>query len=109
MADNVNAQAIKVSNEKVRPACDLILQIYFYMKALQAESTAQGWPTLYPTGDPTGELKDGAATDGREVITNADVTNAFTALGAFITFMEATSNQQLNRFLKLSVNPEPKG
>jgi hypothetical protein len=29
-----------------------------------------------------------------------------TALGGFITFMEANANQQLNRFLKASVNPE---
>lgn len=107
MADNTNAQAILVSNTKVRPACDRILKTYNYMKALQAEYTAQGWSTLYPNStDPTGEVKDGAATDGRALAHNQDIADAFTALGAFIAFMEATSNQQLNRFLKIAVNPE---
>jgi hypothetical protein len=106
MADNTNAQAVKVANEKIRPACDRILQTYFYMKSLQAEFAGQGWAALFPTADPTGELIDGARSDGRKVITNADVNAAITALGAFLTFMEATSNQQLNRFLVPSVNPE---
>lgn len=106
MADNTNAQAVKVANEKVRPAADRILQTYFLMKSLQSEYTAQGWSSLFPSGDPTGELVDGARTDGRAVVQNQDINAVITALGAFITFMEATSNQQLNRFLKISVNAE---
>jgi hypothetical protein len=108
VADNTNAQAIKVSNEKVRPACDKILQIYFIMKALQSEFTAQGWSALFPVADPTGEVKDGAATDGRTVVTNQSVQDIFTALSAFITHMEASTNLNLNRYLKAAVNPEPK-
>ena len=106
MADNVNPQAIRVANEKIRPSSDKILQVYFFMKIMQAEFTAQNWAALFPTADPTGEIKDGADVDGRVKITNADVNNVITALGAFITFMEATGNQQLNRFLKVAVNPE---
>lgn len=107
MADNTNAQAILVSNQKVRPACDRILQTYFYMKALQAEYAAQGWATVYPNGtDPNGEVKDGASTDGRAIASNQAIADAFTALGSFISFMEATSNQQLNRFLRIAVNPD---
>lgn len=106
MANNTDPMAVRVSNEKVRPACDRILQTYFYMKSLQSEYTAQNWAALFPSADPTGELIDQARTDGRQVLTNADVNNVITALGAFISFMEATTNQQLNRFLKASVNPE---
>lgn len=106
MADNTSAQAVKISNEKIRPAADYILQTYFFMKTLQAQYAAQAWAAEFPVGDPTGVLIDGAQTDGREIITNGDVNAVVTALGAFITFMEATSNQQLNRFLKVAVNPE---
>lgn len=106
MADNTNAQAKLVSNEKVRPASDRILRIYFEMKNLQAQYNAQNWAALYPSGDPTGEVIDGAQTDGRRRISNGDVSGVFTALGAFIAFMEATTNQQLNRFLAVAVNPE---
>lgn len=106
MADNTNAQAIKVANEKVRPNADLLLQVYNRMKAVQAAYNAQGWATLFPSADPTGEVIDGARQDGRVVVTNADINNVFAALGAFITFMEATSSQRLNQFLKVAVNPE---
>lgn len=106
MANNINVQAIRVSNEKIRPASDRILQTYFFMKSLQAEYVAQNWADLFPVGDPTGEIVDNSRVDGRPIITNADVNNVITALGAFLAFMEATSNQQLNRFLKVSVNPE---
>ncbi len=106
MADNTSPQAVLVANTKVRPACDRILQTYFYMKSLQAEYTAQNWAALFPSGDPTGEIIDGARTDGRTIVTNTDINAVITALGAFITFMEATTNQQLNRFLKPSVNGE---
>lgn len=106
MADNTNVQAIRVTNEKVRPNADLLLQVYNRMKAVQAEYTAQGWATLFPTADPTGEVLDGARQDGRTKVTNADINNAITALGAFITFMEATTNLQVTRFLKVAVNPE---
>jgi hypothetical protein len=106
MADNTNAQAIRVANEKVRPCSDKILQVYFFMKTMQAEYAAQNWAALFPTGDPTGEIIDGARQDGRSVITNADVNNVITALGAFITHIEASTNQQRDRYLKVAVNPE---
>lgn len=108
MADNTNPQAILVSNTKVRPACDKILQIYFIMKSLQSQFTAQSWSALFPSADPTGEVKDGASLDGRPVVTNQNVQDIFTALSAFLTHMEATSNLNLNRYLKAAVNPEPK-
>lgn len=106
MADNINAEAILVANTKVRPASDLILQIYFKMKILQALHASQNWTALFPSGDPTGVIIDGSAQDGRNPITNGDVNNVITALGGFLTFMEATSSQQLNRFLTVAVNPE---
>ena len=106
MADNTNVQAVRVVNEKIRPSADLILQTYFFMKTMQAQYVAQDWATLFPAGDPTGEIIDGARIDGRKPITNSDVNDVVTALGAFLTFMEQNTSQQLNRFLTVSVNPE---
>jgi hypothetical protein len=106
MADNTTPEAVTVGNTKIRPAADLILQIYYKMKILQALYTSQNWAALFPSGDPTGVLIDGSAQDGRNPITNANVNDVITALGAFLAFMEATSNQQLTRFLTVAVNPE---
>lgn|SRR4051812_43007187 len=106
MADNTNAQAKLVSNEKVRPASDRLLKIYFEMKGLKALYDAQNYVAVFPSADPTGEVIDGAQTDGRRRITNGDVSNVFASLGAFITFMEANTSQHLNRFLAVAVNPQ---
>lgn len=106
MADNTNAQAIRVANEKIRPASDLLLQVYFFMKVMQSEFSAQNWAALFPAADPNGEIVDGARQDGRAIITNDMVNNVISALGSFIASMEANSNQLLNAFLAVAVNPE---
>jgi len=104
VADNNNAQAIRVVNEKIRPAADRIVQTYNFMKDLQAQYGAQNWAALFPaTADV---VLDGSAVDGRNPLTNADVANVITALGAFLAFMEATANLNRDRFLKAAVNPE---
>lgn len=105
MANNTSPQAIRVGNTKIRPAADKILQIYFFMKTMQNEYGVQNWAALFPVGDPTGPLIDGAATDGRTIIDNGDVNDVIASLGAFIAFMEANTNEHLNKFLKVAVNP----
>lgn len=106
MADNTNAQAIEICNQKIRVAAEKILGTYHFMKMLQMEYTAQNWAALFPAGDPTGEIIDQSRVDGRPIITNGNVNDVITALGAFISWMEATSNQQRDRFLKVAPNPE---
>lgn len=104
MADNVNPQAVLVVNTKIRPAADRIMQTYNFMKSLQAQFTAQNWAALFPAD--AGVIMDGSAQDGRSIITNTDINNIITALTAFLTHMEATSNQNRDRYLKAAVNPE---
>lgn len=101
---NTNPQAVRIANEKIRPAADRFGQLYNYLKALQAEAQAEGWTTLFPAdGD---SVVDGSALDGRTPIANTDVSQMITMAGAFIAWMEASANANRNLALKIAVNPE---
>lgn len=102
---NTNPQAVFVANSKVRPCADRFGQLYNYCKALQAEAVAEGWTAMF-TGGSGNIIVDGAETDGRALITDADVTSFITDVGTFLTNMEASSNALRNRALKIAVNPE---
>lgn len=101
---NTNPQAIKISNEKLRPLADRFGALYNLCKALAAESSAENWPALFPADGQT--LSDGADVDGRAVITNTDLSNFMSMVGTYITYMEQTSNANRNLALKIAVNPE---
>jgi hypothetical protein len=101
---NTNPQAIRVANEKLRVLADRFGQAYNACKMAQDEYAAENWSALFPNDAEV--IADGSATDGRTPITNADVVAFMTTVGAFITWMEATSNARRNNILKIAVNPE---
>lgn len=101
---NTNPQAIKVSNEKMRPLSDRFGQLYNYCKALQAEGTAENWPALFP--NDANVIDDKADVDGRTIVTNADISQLIGIVTSFINYMEATSNANRNLVLKIATNPE---
>jgi hypothetical protein len=101
---NTNPQAIAVANGKIRVAADRMGQLYNFYKALQAEGTAEGWLTLFPADAEV--VVDGAAADGRAVISNQEVRDFIADVTAFITWIEANGNLIRNRALKIAVNPE---
>ena len=101
---NTNPQAVRIANEKIRPSADRFGRLYNWLKALQAEATAESWLTLFPADAEI--IVDGAATDGRAMITNTDVRNFITLAGAYITFMEQAGNANRDLALKIAVNPE---
>lgn len=101
---NTNPQAIRIANEKIRPAADRFGQLYNYLKALQAEASAEGWLSLFPNDAQV--ISDGSDVDGRAPITNAEVRSFITLAGAYLTFMEQTSNANRDLALKIAVNPE---
>jgi hypothetical protein len=104
MPDITNPQAIRVANEKLRPLADRFGQLYNYCKMLQAESQAEGWGAMFPnTADV---ITDGAAGDGRSVITGADVTALINMTATFLNYMEANANANRNLSLRIAVNPE---
>ena len=101
---NINPQAIRIANEKIRPAADRFGQLYNFLKALQAKAAADGWLALFPADGQT--LTDGASVDGRTVITNAEVRQFITLANDYVTFMEQASNTNRNLALKIAVNPD---
>ena len=101
---NTNPQAIYVSNNKIRPAADKMGQVYNFFKSLQSEAAAQGWPSLFPADLEV--ISDGSATDGRNPITDTDVSNFISMVTTFINWMEASSNANRNLTMKIAVNPE---
>jgi len=104
MADITNAEAVTFCNERVRVAADKLAQAYYLAKEVQDEWFANSMASLIPneSGDT---VIDGSATDGRHVITGADVTNVITRLGELTTDYEASSNAKLNTILGVAVNP----
>jgi hypothetical protein len=101
---NTSPQAIFVANNKLRPLADRFGQLYNLAKAIQAEASAEGWSSLFPNDAEV--IVDGAAEDGRTVITNADIFALIGVVSSFLSYMEATSNANRNLVLKIAVNPD---
>ena len=103
MADITNAEAIKFANERARVAADKLAQAYYFAVQVSQEWTANSMGSLIPNnvGDT---LIDGSATDGRHVISGADVNNVINRLSELIADYEAGGNAKLNTILGVAVN-----
>src|SRR5688572_14166812 len=101
-----NPEAVAFSNTRIRPAADRLAQLYYWAKLVVQEWNATGMATLIPN-QTTETMVDGAATDGRHVITGAKATSIITRLQEFITDYEQTSNAKLNTVLAVSVHNDP--
>jgi hypothetical protein len=101
---NVNPQAIKVANDKLRTLADKFGGVMNLAKALQAEGTAESWLSLFPADAEV--VDDGAANDGRAIITNQEFRDFIGDITTFIAWFEANSAVIRNRALKIAVNPE---
>lgn len=99
---NTDPQAIKISNERIRPIADLLAELYNAMKAAQISYTAEDWNTKFPADNEV--IVDGSAIDGRTPITNNDVrTFMLTDAVSIITSMETSANAMRNRVFKIAV------
>lgn len=63
MADIILPQAIKFSNEKVRPAADVILSAINTASEFEAQYAAQAGDTMFP--NDASLIADGSDADGR--------------------------------------------
>jgi len=97
-------QAIKFSNERIRPAADSLGKLYYAAKSILNDWYAQQVSTVLPNTDVT--LDDGSQTDGRNTVSGADLTNVINRLSEFVADCEADSNAKLNTILKVAVNPQ---
>ncbi len=96
--------AIKFSNERVRTAADVSAQGYYRAKSLIDQWTAQGLDVVIPN-DAT-VMPDGADTDGRPVITGADIHGMVAILKSYVAMVEANSSAALTQILKVAVHPQ---
>lgn len=102
MPDITDAQAIKFSNEEMRKAADLMAGAYQQAKAIQIKWIAEGMGAKFP--DTADDIMDGAHTDGRTILTSANVNELKDALDAFITLMEQNTNAHQVAVVRASVN-----
>jgi hypothetical protein len=100
-----NPSAIAFCNDRVRPAADRLAQAYYRAVQVYDEWFASGMDAIILTGG--GEVDDGAAIDGRHIITADDVLLLITRLQEMKADYQATNNAKLNTVLKPAVNVSP--
>ncbi len=83
---NTNVQAIQFSNSQIRPMADLLASTYLSAKKLVNNWNGQNVAAVIPNDSTV--LADGAATDGRAPITDAQATAIITRATEFISWME---------------------
>lgn len=100
---NTNVQAILVCDTQMRPLADKLAQLYNLCKSLAVDAAANGWVAMFPADGQA--IGDTSATDGRNPITNTDISQLITLVSAYTTFMEASANANRNLVHKIAVNP----
>lgn len=105
MANITDSQSILFVNNKARPLADKIIQMYWFAKSVlqQYNSTA----LLTSITNDASVIIDGAASDGRTIITGGDVVILLSLAQGIINTLEANTNLQLNQISKPSVNKLP--
>ncbi len=104
MADINNPQAVRFSNERVRLAANKFTSLYWWCKLVTQEWDAQDIGSLIPNDESV--ILDGSATDGRPIITGADVNTLATRVTEFIALLEADDNLKFNQIIKVAPQPE---
>ena len=103
MADITNPQAIIWSNSRVRVFADSMIDAYESAKKLLAEWSSLNMATLIPN-NVDDVLIDGAASDGRSVITGDKVNSLIANATAVVSWFEAGTPSRIDRFRQISIN-----
>jgi len=104
MADITNPQAVRFSNEDIRPMADKLAQAYYAAKMFLNEWAAQEIGTLIPNTNDV--IIDGSVSDGRASIDGSKVNGLHGYLTLFVADLEANNNLKLNVLLQIAVNPD---
>ena len=97
-------QVISFSNALGRPGADRAVRLYWWAKETLAAYNANGIAGILDGFAGVDTLGDGAAADGRTVLTKNDLLNLVSNLQTIVTNFEAGSNAVLNVFTRPSVN-----
>lgn len=100
------ARAVKLANERIRPAADKLGQTYFYYGLLLKLASAEDWVTLFSQFNPKEPLPDGSDADGRRPVDAESVKALVVAMQTFVDFMDADGGVLRDLVLKIAVNPE---
>ncbi len=100
------ARAVRVANEKIRPAADKLGQTYFFYTLLLKLAAAEDWPGLFGQFNEKNPLPDGSDVDGRNPITPESIKALIVAMQTFVDFMDANNGALRDLVLKIAVNPE---
>lgn len=92
MAEIVNPQVAKFTNERVRPTADRLYGLYYELKSAHYEYFNQGIGGLINTGGAGNLITDGSQTDGRARIAGGQVYTWVAILEAVIAALEASGN-----------------
>lgn len=99
-----NAQAVKFSNEAIRPMAESLINTYYQAKqTVQAYYADASIGSAYTTGIAEA-VADGSDVDGRPILTGNDALGLITQASAFVDWVEANSNSVLNVLLGCAVN-----
>lgn len=104
MADT--ARAVRVANERIRPAADRLAQTYFFCASLLKLAAAEDWVTLFNGFTAKDPLPDGSDQDGRYPITPESIKALIVDMQSFTDFMDANNGVLRDLVLKIAVNPE---
>jgi hypothetical protein len=106
MADITNQQAVRFCNEKARAFADSLETTYETARKYKAEWDANSLGTVLT--DTADVVVDGAASDGRKVLTGAKAQALYTAASQMITWFETGTPSRIERVRQVSVNGQAK-
>jgi hypothetical protein len=99
-------EAIRFSNEQIRPMADRLAKCYYAAKQLVNNWNDQNLASVLPPGDAT-VVDDGSATDGRHPISADNAYGIVLQANALVTSMEASNGANLAAVLLAAVNVNP--
>lgn len=99
-----NAQAVKFSNEAIRPLAETLANAYYEAKqVIQSYYADPSLGEAYTTGIAE-TVADGSDVDGRPLVTGNDALGLITQASNFVATMEANGGAALNVLLGCAVN-----
>ena len=99
-----NPQAVRFSNEQLRPLADALVSAYWTAKAVVANYYASPELGTAYTDGIAETISDGSATDGRQPVTGNDALGMVTQASGWISTCEANGGAVLNVLLGYAVN-----
>ena len=102
-----NVQAIRFCNEVIRPLADQAAQLNMRAISMIDQWFAQELGNIIP--NDTGQyIMDGSDSDGRPIMSGADVVNLVTFAMGYRDDLAASGNAKLNAILAAAVNILPR-